>query len=133
MDFLTAVKTVFSNYVTVSGRAQRSQYWFWVLFSFLGGIVFGIVDRAVFHAGYDPATHVNTAGPIGMIFSVVTLLPSICVGVRRLHDLDKSGWWMLINLIPVAGWIVFLFWACTKGTSGSNRFGPDPLSVPVVG
>jgi uncharacterized membrane protein YhaH (DUF805 family) len=67
-------------------------------------------------------------GFLSLIWSLAVLLPGIAVAVRRMHDLDKSGWWVLIGLIPIIGWIIFIIWACTKGTDGSNRFGPDPLA-----
>ena len=68
------------------------------------------------------------AGPIGTTWSLANLLPGIAIAVRRMHDLDKSGWWILINLIPIVGWIIYIVWACQKGTSGNNRFGADPLA-----
>lgn len=120
MDFVPAIQSGFQNYVNFSGRACRSAYWFWILFTFIVSIVANILDIAVFGAG--------EAGFIGLIWSLAVLLPSIAVGVRRLHDIDKSGWWILIGLIPIIGWIIFIIWACTKGTDGPNRFGPDPLA-----
>lgn len=123
MNFIDAVKTCFQKYATFSGRAMRSEYWFFVLFNFLGGFVLGLIDGMLF-ASVDPATGHASSGPLGLIFSLATLLPGLAVGVRRLHDLDKSGWWILINIIPIVGWIIFIVWAATKGTEGPNKFGP---------
>lgn len=132
MNFTDAVKYCFQNYVTFSGRARRSQYWFFVLFNLIGSIVFGVIDGALF-TSVDHATGVVTnAGVLGTIFSLVIFLPALSVAVRRLHDLEKSGWWVLINFIPLVGWVIFIVWAATKGTVGDNRFGADPLAGQVT-
>ncbi len=116
MNFGQAITSGFSNYVNFSDRAIRSAYWFWALFTTIGMLVTGGID------GVDGMT---LAYPI---FGLVTILPSLAVAVRRLHDLDRSGWWLLLALIPLIGSIVLLIWFCTRGTDGSNRFGPDPLA-----
>jgi uncharacterized membrane protein YhaH (DUF805 family) len=121
MNMIEAVKACFSKYVTFSGRARRAEYWWFVLFTVLGSFVFGFVDGLMF------GTSMETTGLFGAVFSLGTLLPSISVGVRRLHDLDRSGWWLLLMLLPIIGWIVLIVWNATKGTQGDNRFGPDPL------
>lgn len=122
MDFMTAVKTcLIEKYVTFSGRGRRSEYWFWVLFGVIGSIILGV---------FDDVLGMKLLGPL---FSLATFLPAISAAVRRLHDLDKSGWWLLILLIPIVGTIIFIVWAATKGTTGDNRFGPDPLAGDVVG
>lgn len=117
MDIEVAVTHCLKNYATFSGRAARSEYWYWVLFTFVGGIAIGFLDGAVF-GGIG----------IGMLFSLALLLPGLAVSVRRLHDLNKSGWWLLISLIPLVGAILLIVWAASKGTEGDNQFGPDPLS-----
>ncbi len=66
---------------------------------------------------------------VSPLFGLATFLPSIAIGVRRLHDLDRSGWWLLLVFIPLIGAIVLLIWYCAKGTAGPNRFGPDPLAT----
>jgi uncharacterized membrane protein YhaH (DUF805 family) len=68
----------------------------------------------------------GTTGPITLVASIVTLLPSIAMGVRRLHDIDRTGWWYLI-VLTLIGVILLIIWACQRGTPGANRFGPDPL------
>ena len=112
MDFGQAISSGFRNYATFSGRAARSEYWYWVLFGFIGGIVSGIVDYAAFSD--------SSVSPLYAIFSLLLFLPSIAVAARRLHDLNQSAWWLLLFLFI---WGAF-FW---KGTNGPNRFGPDPL------
>ncbi len=116
MTFGQAIKSCYSNYVTFSGRAPRSEYWFFVLYQCLVGFVCGLL----------------MAFGIGRLllglFVVANFLPAISVMVRRLHDIDRSGWWYWIVLVPLVGPILLLVWFCTRGTAGANRFGPDPLS-----
>lgn len=122
MDFQTAIKTCFSKYVDWNGRAARSEYWWWALFVTVVSLALAlIVDGAILGIG------MSGTGPASGLWSLATLLPSIFVGVRRLHDVDRSGWWLLIALIPLIGFLVLLYWFVTKGTDGENRFGADPL------
>jgi uncharacterized membrane protein YhaH (DUF805 family) len=114
MNFVEAMTSGFNKYVTFSGRAARSEYWFWTLFSVIVNVVAGILDA------------VSGIGIIGAIVSLALLLPSIAVAVRRLHDLDRTGWWLLITFTGV-GIILLIIWDCMKGTTGPNRFGADPL------
>jgi uncharacterized membrane protein YhaH (DUF805 family) len=118
MTFQQAVKSCFSKYVTFSGRATRSEYWYWVFFATLGSIVALIIDTAVL--GFDP----SGATPITSIFDLVIALPGIAVGARRMHDMDRTAWWLLLTLTGI-GAIVLLIWFCFRGTEGPNRFGPD--------
>ncbi|MGI1662856.1 DUF805 domain-containing protein [Palleronia sp. KMU-117] len=121
MGFQDAIRSVFSKYVTISGRASRSEYWWWFLFVVIGQVILGGIDSALFGAGPD------SPGLLAGLFSLAILLPSICVAGRRLHDRDMSAWWLLLGLIPVIGFLVLLYFYVTKGTDGPNRFGPDPL------
>ncbi|MGB7102227.1 MAG: DUF805 domain-containing protein, partial [Xanthobacteraceae bacterium] len=114
-NFGQAISSGFSNYVKFSGRAIRSEYWYWALFTIVGSIVAGIIDVVLGITVIDP------------LFGLATILPSIAVAIRRLHDLDRTGWWIFISLIPIIGWIILIIWYCTRGTIGPNRFGPDPL------
>jgi uncharacterized membrane protein YhaH (DUF805 family) len=120
MTFGEAIRSGFNNYVGFSGRAARSEYWFWVLFVLLVSIVTAILDAAIFP--FQPISPLNT------IAALVLLLPGIAVAVRRLHDMDHTGWWILIGLTGI-GVLVLVIWFCFKGTDGPNRFGPDPLAV----
>ena len=117
MNFVQAISSGFSNYVNFSDRAIRSEYWYWVLFMILGDIVAGIVDWAI-------GTQVMTG-----LFGLATLLPNIGIAIRRLHDLDRTGWWILLGLIPLVGWIILIIWYTARGTAGPNRFGPDRLAT----
>lgn len=115
MTFQDAVKTCLTQkYLDFSGRARRPEYWWFALFVFIGNVVFAII-------GIDL---------LGALWGLALLLPSIAVGVRRLHDLDKSGWWLLIGLIPLIGFLVLLYFFVQPGTSGANRFGPEPRDHP---
>ncbi|GKY86303.1 DUF805 domain-containing protein [Sinisalibacter aestuarii] len=130
MTFGQSVSTCFSKYVTFSGRAQRSEFWWWVLFVFVANLVLSVIDSVLFGTtvtteyGFEAST--NTPILSGL-FGLATLLPGISVAVRRLHDRDKSGWWYWLVLIPLVGIIILIVWFATEGTSGPNRYGEDPL------
>lgn len=115
MDFATSVKTCFGKFATFEGRASRSEFWYYTLFVFIVSVVLNIVDVA---AG---------TGVLSLIFALVTLIPNIAVAVRRLHDTDRAGWWYLLMLVPLIGVIVLIVWFVGRGTTGTNRFGGDPL------
>ncbi len=114
MGFGDAIKSGFNNYVTFSGRAARSEFWYWMLFSFIANLVAGIVDGIL------------GLGLVGLLVSLALFLPGIAVSARRLHDIDRSGWWLLIAF-TIIGIILLIVWDCTKGTTGANSFGADPL------
>jgi uncharacterized membrane protein YhaH (DUF805 family) len=105
---------VLKQYAVFSGRARRKEYWMFVLFNviiaFVIGFVFGLAGAG------------NSSQVIINIYSLVVLIPSIAVGIRRMHDTDHSGWWILVP-------IVNLIFACTDGTPGQNRFGLNPKLV----
>ncbi|HQR59857.1 MAG TPA: DUF805 domain-containing protein [Methylophilaceae bacterium] len=109
MNFGDAIKTCFSKYADFSGRAKRPEFWWFVLFLFLVSLVLGLVSNTV-----------------SLLFSLGTLIPSLAVGARRLHDTNRSGWWQLIGLIPVIGWIVLIVFCAQEGESGDNQYGATP-------
>jgi uncharacterized membrane protein YhaH (DUF805 family) len=121
MGFGEAIATCFRKYAVFNGRASRSEYWFWMLFQLLLGIGLAIVDLLVF----------RTTNVLSAIASLVMFLPGLAVWVRRLHDIDRSGWWVLIWLVPVVGTIIMLVFLCTRGTAGENRFGIGPASTAI--
>jgi len=114
MNFFEAVKSAFSKYGVIAGRSLRSEYWYFQLFIFIGALVSAVPD-------------IQIGGPVYVIFVLAVLVPNITVTVRRLHDVDRSGWWMLI-IFTIIGIIPFLYWMCKKGDEGENRFGPYPLA-----
>jgi uncharacterized membrane protein YhaH (DUF805 family) len=119
MTFTEAIKSGFSNYVNFTGRAARSEFWYWALFTFIVSLVIDALDYA-FGSGQ---------GLLGELWGLATLLPSLALGARRLHDTDRSGFWLFLWFLPVIGWIVLIVWWCFKGTKGSNQYGADPLPV----
>lgn len=124
MNMKTAVTTVLSKYATFQGRAARPEYWWWVLATLIFFIALAIVDGAVFAPmmGHE-AFSVDAAQPLSSLASLALLLPNLAVSVRRLHDTDRSGWWLLLGLIPIIGTLVLLFFMIQRGTDGANRFG----------
>ena len=117
MGFVDATKAFFSNYVNFKDRSSRSEYWWPQLAIFIGLVVVVLLGGLLG----------ETLG--GLLISIAYLaiiIPSIAVGIRRLHDLDKSGWFYLLALVPFVS-LVLLFWFCQKGTTGSNTYGSDPL------
>jgi uncharacterized membrane protein YhaH (DUF805 family) len=125
-----AIKSGFKRWNDFSGRSSRSELWFWILFIVAVNFVLGLIDRHVFGAdiaGYAPKHHITA-----LIFALVALIPGLAVRFRRLHDLNKTAWWLLLWLVPIVGWIVLLVWDCTRGTPGPNRFGPDPLAAEPI-
>lgn len=106
---------VLKKYAVFTGRAQRSEYWFFVLFNFIITFVLGFVEGLV-----------GGPGIVSLIYSLAVLIPSIAVSVRRLHDSDRTGWWLLIALIPLIGAIILIIFMVLESTPGQNRFGPNP-------
>lgn len=112
---------VLKKYAVFSGRASRSEYWYFGLFHLIVLVVLSLIDAAV--GTYDIQSGYGTLSGLYILF---TLLPSIAVGVRRLHDIGKSGWMMLINFIPFIGGIWFLILSVTDSAPGENKYGPNP-------
>ncbi len=122
MGFGQAITTCFRKYAVFSSRASRSEYWFFALFEVLLMIATGVADA--FAIG-------NPSGPFSGIASLIILLPALAVTVRRLHDTDRSGWWILIPLVPIIGSIVLIVMLCRRGTEGANRFGMGPVGAAI--
>ena len=121
MSFMTAVQTVLSKYATFSGRARRSEYWWFVLFYLIVAVVATVIDSGAGlpqTAGY---------GPVTMLVTLALLLPSLAVTARRLHDTGRSGWWMLLSLIPIGGLVVLFF--ALQDSKGPNAWGQSPKAV----
>lgn len=101
-----------NQYADFNGRAVRSQFWYFVLFSFIIWFVLDIVDGMLFGRQI-----------LSMIFNLAVLIPSIAIAVRRLHDLGKTGWWYLLIFVPLIGIIVLIVWFCMKGQTTKNQYG----------
>ena len=114
------------KYAVFGGRSRRKEYWYFVLFSLIVSLVLSAVDALLGTFGS------SNVGLLGGIYGLAVLIPSIAVSVRRLHDIDRTGWWVLIGLVPVIGTIVLLVFAVLDGTPGENRFGPNPKASGKV-
>lgn len=111
----------FRNYVDFSGRARRREFWVFILFNFLITIVLAIID-----ASMSGTSQKVTFGLLSMIYGLAVLLPSLGVAVRRLHDIDRSGWWLLVGLVPLVGIIVLLVFYSKDSQPGTNTYGLSP-------
>lgn len=130
------------RYFEFSGRSRPREYWLYALFLLLCMIVIGIVERLLglgsgeewlYRNGFNlRAGASHQGGVLTGLFALATLIPSIAVSVRRLHDSDRSGWWLLLAFIPLIGQIWLLVLMIIGGTRGPNRFGPDPVEHPPV-
>ena len=105
------------HYATFKGRAQRKEFWFYMLFYMVGVFVCSLIDEVLFDASYSGLQIFAT------LFSLGSLVPTIAVTARRLHDLGKSGWWQLLALIPVVGIIILIIWYASKGQDQENAYG----------
>ncbi|KOG28562.1 DUF805 domain-containing protein [Streptomyces resistomycificus] len=114
--FIEALK----KYAVFSGRARRKEYWMYTLFVSIIYIVLAIVSAAA----KQPL--------IAVVFYLAILLPSLAVTVRRLHDTNRTGWWVLIGLVPLVGAIVMLVFLCSDSEPGANKYGPNPKEAPVL-
>ena len=117
MDFQKSISTCFKKFTVFSGRASRSELWYFALFGVIGAIIASVIDVMIL--GYSWERN----GPIYLIFEIIIFIPSIAVGARRLHDIGKSGWWQLISLTIIGIILIFIWWA-TEGEKKKNRFGP---------
>ena len=131
MDFTSAIKSGFSNYTNFSGRASRSEYWYWTLFTVIIGMGLGFIEGALgLYIIAPEMTELGESSGLGLLSSIANvalLIPSLAMYWRRLHDIDKSGAWFFIGFTCI-GLIPLLIWHVTKGTTGPNRFGPESPS-----
>ena len=118
MKFQEAIQTVFSKYATFSGRARRSEFWYFFLFNVIVTSVVGYIGKAI---GGQNLENILTS-----VWGLAILVPSLAVSWRRLHDIGKSGLWALLDLIPIVGWIILLIWECKDSQPGENQYGPNP-------
>ncbi len=122
MNFVQAIQSAFKNYVKFDGRASRSEYWWFALFQILVLIIPDVMMQGEIRNG-TPGIFTG----LYVILALAFFLPALGLGFRRLHDTNRSAWWLLIALIPLIGAIVLLVFMCLKGTAGPNKFGADPL------
>jgi uncharacterized membrane protein YhaH (DUF805 family) len=125
MSFPDAVRICLQRkYADFNGRARRSEYWFFILFTAIVGAVAGALD-ALF--GLRSGVYTGT-GPIQGILQLALLVPTLAVGARRLHDTGRSGWWQLIGLIPIVGWIILIVFF-VQDSHPANQHGPNPKGL----
>jgi uncharacterized membrane protein YhaH (DUF805 family) len=117
---------VLKKYAVFDGRSRRSEYWYFVLYNVLFSVIALLID--VVTGTYHRAIGL---GLVGGIYSLGVLIPSLAVAVRRLHDTDRSGWWLLVGLIPILGWIVLLVYYVQDSSPGNNRYGANPSNALV--
>lgn len=142
MTFAEAIKSVYTAQI-FPGRATRSEFWYWMLYQFVTiGVAQSIIG--IWAVGLGPSVGAQTTsaltvllqmGPLLIlallvnVFMVINMIPGLAVIVRRLHDLDRSGWWLLIGCVPAMGAIILIIWFASEGTPGANRFGPAPVAA----
>lgn len=116
-DLINNFKLVMEKSFDFEGRASRREFWMFSLATFLAGIILGIIGKMIMFLWI-----------LKGIFNLIVLPASIAVGARRLHDIGKSGWWQLLWLIPIVGWIILFIWDVTEGNKQSNSYGADPYA-----
>lgn len=109
------------RYADFSGRSRRKEYWMFFLFVIIVALVLGIVEGVLGLTGM-----IGPYGPLTALFLLGIIIPGIAVQVRRFHDQDKTGWFVLLGLIPIVGGLIVLVFMCLEGTRGPNQYGPDP-------
>ena len=118
MSFGQSIKSVFSQYATFSGRARRSEYWYFCLFDIIVSTAIACIIPALLGQ--------NVANVVDTVWGLAILLPSLAVTVRRLHDAGKSGWYIFISLIPIVGVILLIIKLAKDSEPGENKYGPNP-------
>ncbi len=118
MTFVQAIQSGFKNYVKFQGRATRSEFWWWMLFYMIIVAVLDSMAMGELQRG-TPGLFTGVLGLVGLVF----LLPTLGLMVRRLHDTGRSGWWVLIDFVPLVGIILLIVWWASKGTLGPNKYG----------
>ena len=124
------------RYAEFSGRSRRKEYWMFFLLNLLISLAVWMLLALTFIAGLSEEAMMTVMTPVFILYAIVALalvIPGIAVTIRRLHDTDRSGWTLLLALIPLVGAIVLLVFYCTEGTPGPNRFGADPKADGRVG
>ncbi|RYY26635.1 MAG: DUF805 domain-containing protein [Sphingomonadales bacterium] len=124
------------RYFDFKGRSRRQEFWMFFLFQVILMFCASFIDVALGYGqvdsyaqateGYSVGFSMNSSGPVMLILFLALIIPALAVAVRRLHDTDRSGWWLLLAFIPLFGWIAIFIFYCLEGTVGPNRFGEDP-------
>ena len=122
--------TIKNRYAKFDGRATRSEYWYFILFYFIISFIVILLDILVVNPmlGATPK-QAQQGGLLQIILALALLIPSIAVGVRRLHDIGKSGWWILVGLVPIIGALLLIYFYVLDSQVGENQYGPNPKGV----
>ncbi|MBN03721.1 DUF805 domain-containing protein [Ponticaulis sp.] len=128
MDFGTAVGRYFSNYFNFQDRARRAEYWWPVFMQLIAYLAMLALSSLFAMLGDIGVMLIWIPIVLYWLFGLACFIPSLAVAVRRLHDKDMSGWWILIGLVPLIGALLLLFFFVTEGTPGPNKYGPNPKS-----
>jgi uncharacterized membrane protein YhaH (DUF805 family) len=129
MGFAEATRSFWKNYATFKGRARRSEYWFIQLFLVLTNLAAFFIDLALLGGDLERIMAMGGGGIVGLVWILATIVPALAVLIRRLHDTDKSAWWVLIGLVPFAGGIVLLVFTVQDSTPGDNKHGASPKAL----
>lgn len=116
-----------NHYVDFKGRARRKEYWMYTLFNFLAILIFYALFFAAAYSQQQTLMYIISG--ILWLYCIGLFLPSLGVAIRRLHDIGKSGWWLLFSLIPAVGGIILLVFSCTDSVPGNNEYGPNPKGI----
>jgi len=127
--FAEATRSFWKNYATFKGRARRSEYWFIQLFLVLTNLAAFFIDLALLGGDLERIMAMGGGGIVGLVWILATIVPALAVLIRRLHDTDKSAWWVLIGLVPFAGGIVLLVFTVQDSTPGDNKHGASPKAL----
>ena len=119
MNLYDSIISCFKRYVDFKGRSSRSEFWYFVLFITVVGLTFDYFDARILGVPY---LDYDGYGVLGSIFTLITVIPGLSVNIRRLHDINRTGWWVLLSF-TVIGLIPLIYWACLKGDEAQNRFG----------
>ena len=122
--FLNVIK---QHYVDFAGRASRSQFWYFTLFSFLISLAISVVTGII-----GSVLNTGIFSLLGVLYSLAIMVPSVCLGIRRLHDTGKSGWWYLISLVPFVGFIILIVFWVMDSEADRNQYGPNPKRGAVA-
>jgi uncharacterized membrane protein YhaH (DUF805 family) len=130
MGFYQAVRSAYSQYFRFSGRASRPEWWFWFLFLTVAMIFLAIAPMLLFIVRAPPPLS-DVLMYTFLAFWAVSAAPHYALIFRRLHDVDRSGWWLLILLLPIVGLVLILYWLSQPGSAGTNKYGP-PRNLTLV-
>ena len=124
------IDTVKNKYTDFNGRATRSEYWYFVLFYTIISLILTLIDINFINPYLDLSPEAAMQGSVLTgVFALALLLPQIALGIRRLHDTGRSGWWYLLILIPILGWLVLLYFYILDSEPGTNAYGPNPKGL----